>query len=250
MGTDFHSQDGFDLRFGWGPTATAEIGRAARSVVVVDVFRFTTAVEAAVGRGVVVYPYRWHDDSAREFSRFVGGTLAEGSDTSGPSLSPMRLGALPPGSTVVLPSPNGSTCATLAAKAGATVFASCIRNAGALAEHLRALEGPVAVIACGERWPDGSLRPCVEDLLGAGAVLRGLGGSLSPEAEAAVGAWTSALGHGVAGALAECGSARELRAKGHEEDVAYALQSDVSSVVPLPHDGRFVRADSAGNRPE
>jgi 2-phosphosulfolactate phosphatase len=245
MSSGWHTQDGFDLRFEWGGTGTSEVGRAARVVVVVDVLRFTTAVEAAVAAGVVVYPYRWGDDSANEFARSVGGTLADGSDASGPSLSPLRLRMLPAGSIVVLPSPNGSTCATVADEAGATVFAACIRNAAAVAHQLGALGGPIAVIACGERWPNGSLRPCLEDFLGAGALLARLEGTRSPEAEIAVGAWNAAQERGVANILGECASARELRAKGHEEDVAYASEVDVSTVVPVLRDGHFVHATNS-----
>ncbi len=207
MSSDWHTQDGFDVRFEWGGTGTSEVGRSTRAVVVVDVLRFTTAVEAAVAAGVVVYPYRWQDDSAREFSRSVGGTLADGSDASGPSLSPLRLHMLPAGSIVVLPSPNGSTCATVADEAGAIVFAACLRNAAAVADQLCGLDRPIAVIACGERWQNGSLRPCLEDLLGAGAVLARLEGTRSPEAEIAVGAWRAAQERGVAGVLWECASA-------------------------------------------
>ncbi len=141
---------------------------------------------------------------------------------------------------------DGSTWATVAAEAGSRVFASCICNAGAVAERVRSLEGPLTVVACGERWPDGSLRPCVEDLLGAGALLCRLPGSRSPEAESAVDAWLAAESRGLARTLAACGSARELRAKGHEEDVTYASEHDVSAVVPVLADGRFVPAAALG----
>lgn len=55
-------QDGFDVRFEWGPTGTAAV--EADAVVTVDVLRFTTAVDVAVSRGATVFPYRWKDASA------------------------------------------------------------------------------------------------------------------------------------------------------------------------------------------
>ena len=146
-------------------------------VAVIDVLRFTTAVEAALGRGASVFPYRWRDDSAPAFAESVGATLAEGSDPSGPSLSPLSLCRLNAGDAVVLPSPNGSTCTAIAAEAGAAVVAACLRNLSAVADWLNDSEGPAVVIACGERWSDGSLRPCIEDLLGAGALIGRLRGS-------------------------------------------------------------------------
>ena len=53
------------MRFQWGPVAAAALSDGV--CVVVDVLRFTTAVEAAVSRGAVVYPYRWRDATAAAF---------------------------------------------------------------------------------------------------------------------------------------------------------------------------------------
>ena len=100
--------------------------------MVVDVLRFTTAVEAAVTRGLAVYPYRWRDASAAAFADSVQARLADEHDPVGPSLSPSSMAGLAPGASVVLPSPNGSTCAILAAEAGARVVAGCLRNAAAV----------------------------------------------------------------------------------------------------------------------
>ena len=206
-------------------------------VAVVDVLRFTTAVEAAVSRGVAVYPWRWRDESAGEFARSVDAHLADGKPGAA-SLSPGSLAALDPGSRVVLPSPNGGACAVTAAERGLSVVAACLRNAPAVASWLLQHGGSVTVIACGERWPDGSLRPSLEDLIGAGAVLAGLGGKPSPEARAAIAVWHDSE-HRLEETLASCASGREQELRGWTDDLRYASQFDVSPVVPMLIDGAF-----------
>src|SRR4051794_31338252 len=57
-------QEGFDVRVGWGPRDAAVLAPAVDALVVVDVLRFTTAVDVAVARGVDVYPYPWRDGAA------------------------------------------------------------------------------------------------------------------------------------------------------------------------------------------
>ena len=74
---NWHLQDDYDVRFEWGAAGTSALAGRTRAVAVVDVLRFTTAVEAAVSRGAVVYPFRWHDASAAAFARSVGAALAD-----------------------------------------------------------------------------------------------------------------------------------------------------------------------------
>lgn len=245
MGTDsrpappWTDQADHAVRFEWGPAGLEATGGSV--VVVVDVLRFTTAVEAGVGHGLAILPYRWKDATAEAFAREHGARLA-GEDPAGPSLSPASLLRLESGDAVVLPSPNGSTCAAIAAERGATVVAACLRNASAVATWVDALPGPVTVVACGERWPDGSLRPSLEDGIGAGAVISSLHGSRSPEAEAAAAMWHHARSAGLAETLARCSSGREQITRGWAEDLSYASEADVSDVVPVLVDGSFVDA--------
>jgi 2-phosphosulfolactate phosphatase len=227
---DWASQGAYRVRFQWGPLPAAALAEGI--CVVVDVLRFTTAVEAAITCGVTVYPYRWADVTAVAFADSVRAVLADGDDPAGPSLSPSSMSGLAPGMSVVLPSPNGSACTVAAFEAGAQVAAGCLRNAAAVAAWTDAADGPVTVIGCGERWPDGSLRPALEDLLGAGAILAAMTGDFSPEARAAVAAFRDAE-PSLPQVLAQCASGRELAAKGRQADIEYAAQLNVSTTVPV-----------------
>ncbi len=85
----------------------------------------------------------------------------------------------------------------------------------------------------------GRLRPAVEDLLGAGAVLdrteRAAGldrAALSPEAHAALAAFRAAE-DALAEELHGCVSGRELRSRGWDDDVAMAAGLDADHAVPV-----------------
>jgi 2-phosphosulfolactate phosphatase len=256
-------QQGFDVRMDWGPQGLDNLlAGGVRTVVVVDVLRFTTAVDVACGRGATVTPFPFADPEAAEArAGELGATAArrdmQRGDTSGPSLSPVSLRLLTPSDHVVLPSPNGSAIAHRAAAAGVTVIAACLRNAAAVAEALRDL--PIGIVAAGERWPDGTLRPAVEDLWGAGAVAAALAPppavadpfgllrgtepegprlSLSPEAESAARSVPSA--GDLLDALRTCASGIELHEHGWALDVEVAAALNASRAVPrLAPDGAF-----------
>ncbi len=234
------TQAGYDIRFDWGAAGAAHAA-AHGTLVVVDVLSFTTAVGVAVEQGTIVHPAPARDAAAARLAEAVGGVLAAGrreATASHPwSLSPAALRAAPAPSHLVLPSPNGSAIAAVAA-AAPTVVAGSLRNARALGAWLRERRGPVTVIAAGERWPEGSLRPALEDLLGAGAVLAALGGSgQSPEAAAARAAFEAT--RSVADALRGCASGLELIEAGFGDDVEVAVEAAASEVVPVLVDGAF-----------
>lgn len=117
-----------------------------------------------------------------------------------------------------------------AAKVAPVVLAGCLRNARAVANAAQRAGTTFNVIPAGERWRDGSLRPALEDWLGAGAILRWLPGSRSPEAESAVAVFER-YRDTLIEALDLCGSGRELDGRGHTKDKFLAGQLDVSSCV-------------------
>lgn len=246
-----HRQEAYQVRLEWGPTGAQALGGSTYAVVV-DVLSFTTTLTVAVERGMTVWPFPWRDDRAAAFAAehdavlAVGRLEAQREGVGGVSLSPAAIAEVEGVERIVLPSPNGSTISALLADSGATVVGGCLRNASALGRWLAARLGPqdtVAVIPAGERWPDGSLRPAVEDLWGAGAVVSALLGAgvdaeaLSPEARIA--GMVFAAGGQREALLAECASGRELAVKGFASDVTVAAEVDASGVVPVLVEGAF-----------
>lgn len=248
---EFCLQEGFAYRFDWGPNGLRALA-TADVVVIVDVLRFTTAVSAAIEAGVVVLPYRWADDGAPAYAAEHDARLAGLREDGALSLSPTDLLTAPRGLRLVLPSPNGSALAFAAREHGAThVMAGCLRNATATANTARRLAGPggtVAVIAAGERWygATGPIRPAVEDLIGAGAVLAALdpAGAISapccsPEALAARAAF-AAVRPRLHDVLVDTASGRELVARGWADDVATAAALDATDRVAVLRGEEFV----------
>jgi 2-phosphosulfolactate phosphatase len=233
------TQRGYDVRFEWGEPGFRALAVESRVFVVVDVLSFSTCVAIACARGATVLPYRWKDGSVEEYARqraaIVAGARQVG--TSSYSLSPETLTRIPPGARLVLPSPNGSSLCSAASEAG-TVVAGCLRNAAAVAAHVEAIGGPIAVIAAGERWDDGTLRPALEDLLGAGAILARLRGKASPEAAGAIAAYER-FAADLQTPIRECGSGRELVQRGFEGDVRLAAELDASPIAPVMLDQEF-----------
>jgi len=243
------------VRLDWGLTGAVAAG--ADVSVIVDVLSFSTTVTVAVGRGTRVYPSPWAGARAQELADEHAATLAvgrleatKGGGVVAPSLSPAAFLTSEPVGRVVLPSPNGSTIAAALSGRGSRVVVGCLRNARAVAAHVgRALDrgASIGVIAAGERWvEDGSLRPALEDHLGAGAILShltdlGHAPRFSPEAESAAALFRASAGS-LDRLIHDCVGGRELTALGFADDVAVAAALDSSSTVPVLRDGAFVDA--------
>jgi 2-phosphosulfolactate phosphatase len=223
-------QSEYNIRCEWGQQGISLLAPISDVVIVVDILSFSTAVEIATGQGALVYPCRWKDAAVDEFAKSIGAEVADRNNPHGYRLSPASLQALPVGVRLVLPSPNGSDLSRLA---GSTpVIAGCLRNSEAVARSATGKGQRVAVIAAGERWADGSLRPCFEDWIGAGAIIQHLRGTLSPEARAAVAVFASVRAN-LLDSLKSCGSGKEKISRGEELDVMLAAELNVSDCVPI-----------------
>ncbi len=149
----------------------------------------------------------------------------------------------------VVPVPETDVVVRTVDAVATTVVATGLRNARAVADWLArehdAEHATVAVVSVGDRWPDGSLRPAVEDLWGAGAVLAALEDhdwpGLSPEAAHAADAFRLVAGREAAH-LAASASGQQLVVDGREADLAHAADVGASRTVPLLGDRGFVAA--------
>lgn len=232
------NQSEFDLRCEWGEQGVTQLSASSHAMIIVDVLSFSTCVEIATNKGAIVFPYRWRDESAQVYAQAVKAELASRDRAAKFSLSPASLMQIPAGTRLVLPSPNGST---LTLSTGQTpTLTGCLRNCAAIARFAQTYGSKVSVIPAGERWPDGSLRPAWEDLIGAGAILSYLDGCRSPEAEAAIAAFQQAKTH-LGNALKQCSSGKELIARGFGADVELAGTLNASDCVSLLLNGAYVK---------
>jgi 2-phosphosulfolactate phosphatase len=147
------------------------------------------------------------------------------------------------GWTVVQSTSNGTRALALAATAAVT-FVGCLRNRTAVARALLAGPGAMAMVCSGEQE---ATTPSVEDSFTAGAIVEALlkaDATVQPLAGARLARrlWRSYRGSARA-AFAESAHAAHLQRLGFEDDLRFAAEIDVESVVAsaaLDGTGRIV----------
>ena len=130
-------QENYDLRFEWGLNGVLTHAKQADTVIIVDTLSFCTAVDIAISRGAVVYPYHVKDKTAESYAQKKKASLAGSRSkitASNPySLSPASYRSTENGERIVIPSPNGATLVLAAIEYCPNVITGCIRNASAVA---------------------------------------------------------------------------------------------------------------------
>lgn len=225
-------QSEFEVCCEWGEQGVAQLAPISDVVIIVDVLSFSTCIDIATNNKAIIFPYKWQDESALSYAKSMNAELASQKRQSrgGYSLSPTSMLDIPGGTKLVLPSPNG---ASLTLRTGRTpTLAGCLRNAEAIANFAQSYGKRIAVIPCGEKWENGSLRPALEDLIGAGAILSCCKGKLSPEAAGAVAVFQR-LKDNLITTLRQCSSGKELIARGFATDIELAADINSSNCVPL-----------------
>lgn len=225
----------------WGLSGTEAWKACADLFIIVDVLSFSTAVSVAVGNGAIVFPFPYGDAAAAAAEAARRGAVAASPRSAGGgqlSLSPASLKHVAPGGRLLLPSPNGSRLSL--ATGDTPTICGCFRNARAVGAAARRLagDGTIVVIAAGERWPDQTLRPAIEDWLGAGAIIDALGGTRNAEADLAAEAYRAAKPR-LAEILRDSRSGRELSGWGYAADTEVALEVNVTDVVPMMREGAY-----------
>ncbi len=241
-------QSPFRVRLAWGKQGALHAAAQGDLLLLCDVLRFSSAAVTAAANGGLIYPCRTLLEAAkivREQKAVLAVSSAQVPHHGQYSLSPQSFLEMTPGEKVVLPSRNGSVCASLA-ETGAAVWAGCLLNAEAAGREAQReaerLGKAITVLACGERGASSQegeeTRFALEDYLGAGAILNALSLPRSPEAEVCAAAFQG-VSDRLEALLRECGSGQELRSRGLEADVVFAAQWNRYWVVPKLENGAF-----------
>jgi 2-phosphosulfolactate phosphatase len=220
-----------------GERGARAAARAGSAVVVVDAFRASTTIAVLVQKGARVVPVASIDEA-----RYCAGADLRAGERGGAKVAGFDLGnsptevlgaEVPPGSTVVLSTTNGTRVIDAASVAPA-ILAGAFVNASALADELVSGEhGSVVVVGCGWEGHRAS-----EDEAAAGAILYRLGergAELDGRARRAVETYRSRPSE----RLRDNSAARRLRRIGYKRDLDFCLVEDAVPVVPRLVGGAF-----------
>lgn len=230
----------YNIRCEWGLSGLKALEKAADIVIIVDILSFSTCVDIAVSNDCKVFPFAYKNETSENFAKINNAILAEKKRSLDKiSLSPSSLSQLKKGERVILPSPNGSTLSINCY--APIIIAGCLRNAKAVADFANHNGKNILVIPAGEKWPDGSLRPSIEDWIGAGAIISYLNGSFSPESYMAKEMFELVKDNLIT-TLSDCSSGLELIEKGFIKDVELASELNSSGNVPVLKNGFYSKS--------
>lgn len=234
----FNNQEKFDIRCEWGLNGVKNLSKISEATIIIDILSFSTCVDIAVSKGAKIYPYQYSDLSKiSEYANKFNAIIANKRSKTSYSLSPNSLIEIKDGTRLILPSPNGSTL-TLNSESKYTITC-CLRNYKAVAEFIKKNNlKKIAIIPAGEKWNDNTLRPCVEDLLGAGALISELKGNFSPESLVAKSVFESNKNN-LESLIFESISSLELIERDYIDDIELALEINKSNNVPILYDNYY-----------
>jgi 2-phosphosulfolactate phosphatase len=234
----FYDQSQYDIRCEWGERGVRAIAPGSDVVIIVDVFSFSTTVDIALSRGAVVFPFQWLGSVEPEkFAREKNAVLLGKFPGAKYPFRPKAMFDIAQNARLVLPSPNGAAISLMVDEI--PMLTGCFRNRRAIAEYAQKMGKKIAVIPCGERWEDNSLRPGLEDWLAAGAIISMMPGTKSPEASAAAATFEAMRGD-LENVLKNTSSGQELLQKGRHDDPEIVAQIDCSDCVPRLIDGAYM----------
>lgn len=218
----------------WGQEGLSYYGAFFKAIVIVDVLSFCTTVDIALSKNCSIIPTKIdNEDQLLLLSQKQKAILAKKRNERGVTLSPSSMQFLEPEQIVLLPSPNGSTLVDIATQFERPVFTGCFRNSLVLSEMLN-FENffPVLFVAAGERYPNMTLRPSIEDYWGVGSILASLMGEKTIEAEFAIQSFIAAF-KDLKKNLTACESGQELIHHGFRQDVELAAEHNISNRISI-----------------
>ena len=229
----------------FSPPLFEEFAKPNSIVVVVDIFRATSAIVTAFHFGAKSFIPVSTIEEARELGE--QGFLA-GGERNGEVVEGFEFGNSPysymneniRGREIALTTTNGTRAINIAAKGTDTVLIGSFLNLQALADYLQTQSKDVIIFCAG--WKD---RFNMEDSLFAGALTNLLlnSGKFYSDCDSAN---ASSLVYRTGRKnlmifLKSCSHRKRLAHLNLEKDVEYCLQRDITDVIPVLKDGKLVR---------
>ncbi|MXV17907.1 2-phosphosulfolactate phosphatase [Hufsiella ginkgonis] len=215
--------------------------------VIIDIFRATSSICYGIENGAeAIIPVAEVEECAAYREKGAGFLLA--AERNGEVVSGFDFGNSPfsytpekiAGKTVVLTTTNGTHALQLSLKAKKIVIGSFL-NLSSLCSWLAERQEHVLLVCAG--WKNNFN---LEDTLFAGAVAHRLGDAFLRDDGAIAAADLFRLAQNdLDGYLKKTSHSERLKALGIEKDIAFCLQTDLTTAIPILADGRLVKMPPA-----